>query len=286
MASAEYGQADSLNAVLTYARVPALYLAVTGFGPRCLAVPALAPPPTPVPAESPASILLVDDEEDLLDLLQYALAREGYTVLTASDGIEGLRLAQAERPDLIVLDIMMPRMDGIELCRRLREDAHLRLTPILMLTAKSDERDEIEGLEAGADDYLPKPTSPNLLVSRVRALLRRSERTESALTNQLRVHDLLIDRDRYVVVRERDDNEESFRLPRKEFELLYFLSSHPGKVFSREELLNNVWGTDVYVVDRTVDVHIRKIREKLGSEYVETIKGVGYRLSSDLAGDA
>jgi two-component system alkaline phosphatase synthesis response regulator PhoP len=238
-----------------------------------------------VPADSPASILLVDDEEDLLDLLQYALAREGYTVFTAADGVEGLRIAQAERPDLVVLDIMMPRMDGIELCRRLREDAHLRLTPILMLTAKSDERDEIEGLEAGADDYLPKPTSPNLLVSRVRALLRRSERTESALTNQLRVHDLLIDRDRYVVTRERVGLEESFRLPRKEFELLYFFASHPGKVFSREDLLNNVWGRDVYVVDRTVDVHVRKIREKLGSEYVETVKGVGYRLSSDLGSD-
>lgn len=239
-----------------------------------------------MPAESPASILLVDDEEDLLDLLEYALAREGYIVFTAADGVEGLRIAQAERPDLIVLDIMMPRMDGIELCRRLREDAHLRLTPVLMLTAKSDERDEIEGLEAGADDYLPKPTSPNLLVSRVRALLRRSERTESALTNQLRVHDLLIDRDRYVVSRERDGEEESFRLPRKEFELLYFFASHPGKVFSREDLLNHVWGRDVYVVDRTVDVHVRKIREKLGSEYVETVKGVGYRLSSDLSGDA
>lgn len=229
--------------------------------------------------EPTSKILLVDDEEDLLELLQYALTKAGYEVVTALDGVSGLKTAREERPDLIVLDIMMPRMDGIELCNRLREDAHLRLTPILMLTARSDEKDEIEGLEAGADDYIPKPISPNLLVSRVRALLRRVER-EEAFTNNLRVHDLLIDRDRYLV--ERGESEEEFRLPRKEFDLLYFLASHPGKVFSREDLLDRVWGTDVYVVDRTVDVHIRKIREKLGSEYIETIKGVGYRFAESL----
>jgi two-component system, OmpR family, alkaline phosphatase synthesis response regulator PhoP len=236
-------------------------------------------------SESAATILLVDDEEDLLDLLQYALERAGFTVLTAQDGVQGLRQAQMTRPDLIVLDIMMPRMDGIELCHRLREDAHLRLTPILMLTAKSEEADEIMGLEAGADDYLTKPTSPSLLVSRVRALLRRSERVETAQTAQLRVHDLVIDRDRYVVTRVDGSGEkEQFRLPRKEFELLYFLAAHPGKVFSREDLLNNVWGTDVYVVDRTVDVHIRKIREKIGSDYIETVKGVGYKLNEEPQG--
>jgi len=233
-----------------------------------------------VPPDAPSRILLVDDEEDLLDLLQYALEREGYDVATAQDGLEGLRAAQAARPDLVVLDIMMPRMDGIEMCRRLREDAHLRLVPILMLTAKSDEGDEIEGLDAGADDYLTKPVSPSLLVSHVRALLRRSERTEAALTNQLRFHDLVIDRDRYLVTRLEGGVEgEQFRLPRKEFELLYFLASHPGKVFSREDLLNQVWGPDVYVVDRTVDVHVRKIREKIGSAYIETVKGVGYKLN-------
>ena len=228
------------------------------------------------------TILLVDDEEDLLDLLSYALQREGFHVVTAQDGAEGVRVAQAERPDLIVLDIMMPKMDGIEACQRLREDAGLRLVPILMLTARSEERDEILGLDAGADDYLTKPTSPNLLVSRVRALLRRSERTEAATTAQLRVHDLTIDRDRYLVTRDGDDTE-TFRLPRKEFELLYFLASHPGKVFTREDLLNQVWGPDVYVVDRTVDVHVRKIREKVGSDYIETVKGVGYKLSEALA---
>lgn len=239
----------------------------------------LPPSANALPAEPTATILLVDDEEDLLDMLQYALEREGFAVETAEDGAEGLRKARLTRPDLIVLDIMMPRMDGIELCNRLREDGHLRLTPILMLTARSNESDEILGLDAGADDYLTKPTSPALLVSRVRALLRRTDRTESASTSMLRVHDLVIDRDRYVVSRvENGDEVAQFRLPRKEFELLYFFASHPGKVFTREELLNSVWGQDVFVVDRTVDVHVRKIREKIGSPYIETVKGVGYKL--------
>ncbi len=232
---------------------------------------------------SSGTVLLVDDEEDLLELLSYALQREGFDVLTAQDGVEALRTAKAEQPDLIVLDIMMPKMDGIETCQRLREDAQLRLVPILMLTARVEERDEILGLDAGADDYLTKPTSPNLLVSRVRALLRRSERAEAATTSQLRVHDLVVDRDRYLVTRRAGGEEEEFRLPRKEFELLYFLASHPGKVFTREELLNQVWGPDVYVVDRTVDVHVRKIREKVGSDYIETIKGIGYKLAESLA---
>ena len=218
------------------------------------------------------TVLLVDDEPDLLELLGYALERASFRVLTARDGVEGFRMAEAEQPDVIVLDIMMPKMDGIALCERLREDARLRLTPILMLTARTSERDEIAGLDAGADDYLPKPISPKLLVSRVRALLRRSEREEVASTALLRAHDLLIDRERYIVER----GDETFRLPRKEFELLYFLASHPGRVFTREELLDAVWGTNVYVVDRTVDVHVRKIREKLGSAYIETVKGVGY----------
>jgi len=231
------------------------------------------------------TVLLVDDEEDILELLGYTLEKAGFRVLTARDGAEGLRLARSSEPDLFVLDIMMPRMDGVELTQRLREDARLRLTPILMLTARTAERDEIDGLDAGADDYLIKPVSAHLFLTRVRALLRRSEREEHATTATLRVHDLVVDRARYVVERPGSGDGaavETFRLPRKEFELLYFLASHPGRVFMREELLDAVWGTDVFVVDRTVDVHVRKIREKLGSEYIETVKGVGYKLAETL----
>ncbi|MEM1055570.1 MAG: response regulator transcription factor [Bacteroidota bacterium] len=227
------------------------------------------------PADAP-TVLLVDDEPDLVELLQYALEQEGYRVLTATNGADGLRIAEDERPDIAVLDIMMPAMDGIELTQRLREDAQLRLTPIILLTARVEENDEIAGLEAGADDYVTKPVSPKKLVSRVRAMIRRQAREDEASTAQLRVHDLLIDRERYVV--ERQETEESFKLPRKEFELLYFLASHPDRVFTRAELLDAVWGPDVYVVDRTVDVHVRKVREKLGSHYIETVKGVGYKL--------
>ena len=232
-------------------------------------------------SRAPAStVLLVDDEPDLLELLQYALEQEGYHVLTATDGQAALRLASAERPDVAVLDIMMPRMDGIELTQRLREDAQLRLTPIILLTARAEEGDEIAGLEAGADDYLTKPVSPKKLVSRVRAMLRRGAREDEASTAQLRVHDLLIDRERYVV--ERPETEESFKLPRKEFELLYFLASHPDRVFTRGELLDAVWGPQSFVVDRTVDVHVRKVREKFGSRYIETVKGVGYKMVGEL----
>ena len=226
------------------------------------------------------TVLVVDDEPDLVELLQYALETEGYRVLTAADGVAALQLAEAEKPDLIVVDIMMPRMDGLALTERIRERAALRLTPILMLTAKTEERDEIAGLGAGADDYLPKPVSPRRLVSRVQALLRRGTREEAATTSQVRVHDLVIDRDRYLV--EREGTAETFRLPRKEFELLFFLASHPGRVFERDELLSAVWGANVVVVDRTVDVHVRKIREKIGSDYIETVKGVGYRLAEEM----
>ena len=233
-------------------------------------------------SDAPAStVLLVDDEPDLLELLQYALEQEGYRVLTAMDGRAALQLASEERPDIAILDIMMPHMDGIELTQRLREDAQLRLTPILMLTARAEEGDEIAGLEAGADDYVTKPVSPKKLLSRVRAMLRRVQREDTASTAQLRVHDLLIDRERYVV--ERPGTEESFKLPRKEFELIYFLASHPDRVFTRGELLDAVWGPQAYVVDRTVDVHVRKVREKLGSHYIETVKGVGYKMVGALA---
>lgn len=222
-------------------------------------------------------ILLVDDEDDILDLLQYNLEHEDYRTVLAHDGLEALRVAEDERPDLIVLDVMMPRMDGIEACRRLRRNAFLRNIPILMLTARTEEEDQIKGLDVGADIYLSKPVSVPVLLSQLRALLRGAQRHEVP-PNLLQIHDLEINRDRYLVYQKgAGDEPVEHRFPRKEFELLYFLASHPGKVFSRQELLDHVWGPDVYVVDRTVDVHVRKIREKLGNDYIETVKGVGYR---------
>lgn len=222
-------------------------------------------------------VLIVDDEEDLLSLLEYNMQEEGFNTALARDGVEALKQARAHEPDLIILDVMMPRLDGIEVCRRVRKDAHLRTTPIMMLTARSEEDDQVAGLDVGADIYIGKPVSVSVVVSQAKALLRSAKRYDTP-PNQLVVHSLTIDRDRYLVYQEQENGEpEEMRLPRKEFELLYFLASHPGKVFSRQKILNNVWGPDVYVVDRTVDVHIRKIREKIGSSLIETVKGVGYR---------
>ncbi len=229
-----------------------------------------------VNASSLPKILIVDDEDDILDLLQYNLEREHFETLLARDGVEALEKANEEQPDLIILDIMMPRMNGIEACRRLRQHATLRNTPIMMLTARTEEEDQVKGLDVGADIYLSKPVSVPVLISQIRALLRSLHRTEVP-PDLLRVHDLEINRDRYLVYKSENEEMVELRLPRKEFELLYYLALHPGKVFSRQELLDQVWGRDVYVVDRTVDVHVRKIREKLGSEYIETVKGVGYR---------
>lgn len=230
-----------------------------------------------VPADT-QKILVVDDEDDILDLLRYNLKQQGFAVAVAHDGVEALDVARSEQPDLIILDIMMPKMDGIEVCRRLRQDAHLRTIPIIMLTAKTEEEEQVEGLDVGADIYLGKPVSVPILLSQTKALLRTAERSETP-PDLLAVHDLEIDRDRYLVYRLTggDGSREEMHFPRKEFELLYFMASYPGKVFSRQELLDDVWGPDVYVVDRTVDVHVRKIREKLGSEYIETVKGVGYK---------
>lgn len=226
------------------------------------------------PSETHAKVLVVDDEDDILELLEYNLKRSNFEVVVARDGAEGLKKAEAESPDVIVLDILMPNMDGIEVCRRLRQSAHLRHTPILMLTALSSDEDHVRGLDVGADIYLRKPISVPVLLSQIKALLRTQRRTEEP-PDLLRIHDLEIDRDRYLVFRGPEKNE--LRFPRKEFELLYFLASHPGKVFSRQDLLDHVWGRDVYVVDRTVDVHVRKIREKLDNAYIETVKGVGYK---------
>jgi two-component system alkaline phosphatase synthesis response regulator PhoP len=221
-------------------------------------------------------ILVVDDEDDILELLDYNLSKEGFRVSLAHDGVDALKSAQADRPDLIILDIMMPRMDGIEFCDSIRKHAALRTVPVLMLTARSEEEDHVRGLDVGADIYLSKPISLPVLISQTRALLRSQERSESP-PDQIHFHDLEIDRDRFRVFRKRNGEEKEIRLPRKEFELLFYLASRPGIAFTRQDLLDQVWGTDVFVVDRTVDVHIRKIREKIGDDYIETIKGVGYR---------
>ncbi|SHK32160.1 response regulator [Rhodothermus profundi] len=226
--------------------------------------------------ERPPRVLIVDDEEDILTLLAYNFQREGFEVVLARDGEEALAKAAQVQPDVIILDIMMPNLDGIEVCRRIRRDARLRTTPVLMLTARTEEEDQIQGLDVGADMYVGKPVSVPVLLSQTRALLRGARRYERP-PDLLRIHDLEIDRDRYLVYRLTPNGREALRLPRKEFELLYFLAAHPGKVFTRQQLLDEVWGRDVYVVDRTVDVHIRKIREKLGSHYIETVKGVGYK---------
>jgi len=221
-------------------------------------------------------ILVVDDEKDIVEFITYNLQKEGYEVLTAYSGNEALRKAQ-HKPDLILLDIMLPEPDGYEVCKQLRSSSSTASIPIIFLTAKSGEVDEIVGLEIGADDYIVKPISPRKLISRIKAVLRRAETAvgETIAREITRIEDLEINRANYTV---KLSGKEIF-FPRKEFEILSLLASNPGRVFSREELLNKIWGEDVYVVDRTVDVHIRKIREKLGdrADYIETIKGVGYR---------
>jgi two-component system alkaline phosphatase synthesis response regulator PhoP len=227
----------------------------------------------------PKTILIVDDEEDILQILRYNLEKEGYAVKTASDGAIALEIASAGPLDLILLDVMMPETDGFEVCRKLRATPLHASTPIIFLTARVGELDQILGLELGADDYIQKPISPRVLVARVKSVLRRSAETVKTETivmpELLNVGELEINRQNYTV---RVQGRETF-FPKKEFELLAFLASNRGKVFSREILLNKIWGENVYVVDRTVDVHISKIREKLGSEceLIETVKGVGYR---------
>ena len=221
---------------------------------------------------SKQTILVVDDERDLLDLIEYNLKKEGFKVLKAENGEEGISKAKGHKPDLILLDIMMPKMDGLEAVEIMRKDDELKKTPIIFLTARSDEKTEIDGLNKGGDDYITKPISTTKLVSRIKAVLRRFDDSEQT-ANKLEVHDLQIDKDRYIVLQEGNE----FQLPRKEFELLFFLASRKGRVLDRQTLLNKVWGDNIYVVDRTVDVHVRKIREKLGDHYIETVKGVGYR---------
>ena len=231
------------------------------------------------PADTKASVvLLVDDEEDILDLLSYNFKRSGLAVRVARNGEEALDHAREDPPDLIVLDILMPRMDGYETCQALRADAKLRHIPIMMLTALSGENDHIKGLDMGADSYLPKTSNIGVIISQAKALMRGVHRKEQS-PGVLKAHDLEIDRERYVVFRQQGPERVALRFPRKEFELLHFLASSPGRVYSRQELLDRIWGTDVCVMDRTVDVHIRKIREKLSKEYIDTVMGIGYKFA-------
>jgi len=226
-------------------------------------------------------ILIVDDEQDIVDLVQYNLKKEKYDTAVASNGLEGLAQAKLLHPDLIVLDVMMPFMDGIEMTRSLRENAILKEVPILMLTAKDRESDYTSGLDIGADIYLVKPVSIPVLLSQVKALLR-GRGLFGASSSLLTIGNIIINRERFEV--QHVDSTKPIHMARKEFELLYFLASKPGKVYSRADLLDKVWGHDVYVADRTVDVHVRKIREKIGDNYIETVKGVGYRMASRFDG--
>ncbi|RZL62231.1 MAG: response regulator transcription factor [Pedobacter sp.] len=218
-------------------------------------------------------ILIVDDEPDILELIEYNLKKEGYQVFTASNGQEGITVAKKVHPDLIILDIMMPKMDGIEACRLMRAIPEFKNTFMVFLTARSEEYSEIAGFNVGADDYIAKPIKPRALVSRINAILRRNTGTEEVSENKLEIGDLVIDREAYLVFQ--DGNK--VVLAKKEFELLYLLASKPGKVYTRESILKNIWEDSVVVTNRTIDVHIRKLREKLGESYVSTVKGVGYK---------
>ena len=218
-------------------------------------------------------ILIVDDEPDIRELIEYNLKKEGYQVFTASNGQEGVAEAKRVLPDLIILDIMMPKMDGIEACRILRTMNDFKNTFMVFLTARSEEYSEIAGFNVGADDYIAKPIKPRALTSRINAILRRNVQSDIEVENKLEIGDLVIDREAFLVYQ----RGEKVVLAKKEFELLYLLASKPGKVFTREVILKNIWEDSVVVTNRTIDVHIRKLREKLGDKYVSTVKGVGYK---------
>jgi len=217
-------------------------------------------------------ILLVDDEDDVLEFLSYNLRKEGFKVSTASNGTDGVVKAIEEVPHLIILDVMMPEMDGMATCAKIREISALKNSLIIFLTARAEEYSQIAGFDAGADDYVTKPIKPKLLISRVKALLRRVQDNEQEATT-LAIKDFIIDSDRFLVI----NNGVEIVLPKKEFELLRLFASRPNKVFTREEIFAKIWGADVIVGDRTIDVHVRKIREKIGIESIRTVKGVGYK---------
>lgn len=218
--------------------------------------------------------MVVDDEEPILELLKYNLEKEGYDVRGAGDGVQAVEVAKKFVPDLVLLDIMMPRMDGVEACRQIRAMPELANTFIVFLTARTEEYSEIAAFDGGADDYIQKPIKPRALMSRISALFRRDSKKKNE-SSQIKIGDLIIDRSSYTIkVKGREVS-----LPKKEFELLFFLAQNPNKVFNRDELLQNIWGSDVYVLARTVDVHIRKVREKIGEDYISTVKGVGYKFN-------
>ena len=226
--------------------------------------------------KSDVKILLVDDEPDILEIVSYNLKTEGYQIYTASNGLEGVKAAKKINPHLILLDIMMPEMDGIEACEKIRAIKSLEHVIIAFLTARSEDYSQVAGFDAGADDYITKPIKPKLLVSKVKSLLRRLKKDESqeAITT---VGTIVINREKYLVYKD----EKEITLPKKEFELFSLLTSKPGKVFKRETILDTVWGNDVIVGGRTIDVHIRKLREKIGDNFFKTIKGVGYKFVLD-----
>ncbi|MFZ4633286.1 MAG: response regulator transcription factor [Saprospiraceae bacterium] len=218
-------------------------------------------------------ILIVDDEPDILEFLQYNLKKEGYEVVSAVDGKQAIVVAEREKPNLIILDIMMPELDGVETCRMLRGKKEFADIPIAFLTARDEDFSQITALDVGGDDYITKPIKPRVLVSRINALLRRAARGADDDTMTIELHDLIIDKHKVLVFR----GQEAIELPRKEFEILWLLASKPGRVFTREEIFDKIWGSDVIVGNRTIDVHIRKLRERLGETYIKTMKGIGYK---------
>lgn len=218
------------------------------------------------------TILLVDDEPDILEIVGYNLTTEGYNVITAENGVEAVKKAKKKKPHLIILDVMMPEMDGIEACEQIRKIPDLQHTIITFLTARGEDYSQVAGFDAGADDYITKPIRPKVLLSKVKALLRRLKEEDSS-DNVVKIGNLVINRDEYKIVKDKKE----IVLPRKEFELLSLLASKPGKVFKREDILDKVWGNEVIVGGRTIDVHIRKLREKIGDNSFKTIKGVGYK---------
>ena len=223
--------------------------------------------------KSDIKILCVDDEPDILEILKYNLSNEGYNVSTAADGKSAIKMAYNITPNLIIMDIMMPRMDGIEACEKLRSDEKFNDTIIMFLTARGEDYSHVAAYDAGADDYVTKPVKPKVLVSKVKGLLRRLKKVIAKDINEIVFNDIKIDREKYKVY----ISNNVLNLPRKEFELLYLLASKPDKVYKREKIMETVWGSEVVVGDRTIDVHIRKLREKVGDKYFKTIKGVGYK---------